>query len=309
MERGIAEFDDGRYELALIEYRKAYEVAPKNAFVNYEMALAYYNLGNIKKAQEFAKVAAKEDSESGVQGVVLLGTIYDEQGNTKKSIKTYEKAIKRFGDYYLLWFNLGVTYSSMADYDMAAKAFMKSANNRLDHTNSHYALASMMQLQGRRAEAMLPLYFFLMLEPNTDRSLQAATTLSDLWSEGVSRDGSGTINIDVSASEISNTIESSEIMVSMIQARTLANDSGSVMDLHKERGQALFPYLSDLEFPKRNDFYTQYYIPVFGKIGDSQYMEAFINYVFQAMDPEAKQWVNDNTESLEEFFTWLDEND
>ncbi|MEZ4722836.1 MAG: hypothetical protein R2813_13265 [Flavobacteriales bacterium] len=304
--------DEGKYELSLIEYRKALELDPKNTVLLYEMALSHYYLGERLKAEDFALQASKTSSETGMQAYILLGSIYDESGKPKKSINIYEKAIKEYGDYYLLWFNMGVTAMSMKDYDLAGEAFMHSANNRLDHANSHYALGSVMQIQSRRVEAMIPIYFFLLLEANTDRSVQAFTTLNDLWKQGVSSSESG-VSIDLNEATIKSRdpFGPAETLVSLIQAHELSveNEGKTEFELYVEKLDRLFSLLPELDFGKRHDFYTQYYIPFFGTIAESEYMETFVYYITQSSFEESKQWVNSHTEELAAFFDWLDENE
>jgi len=309
MERGIALHEEGKYELSLIEYRKALDLEPKNAFVNYEMALSYYFMSKMDKAEEHAKIASQEESETGVQGVILLGTLYDEQGKSKKSIKTYEDALKRFGDYYLIWFNLGVTYNGMNELEKAAHAFEMGAKNRLDHSSSHYALGTMKQLQGNRAEALVAMYFFLLLEPNSDRSAQAVTNINDMWTQGVSEKSATEISINLAPSKGNNPMDASELFISMLEAsRSLEENEGkSSFDLHQEKATKLFRFLAELDLGKRDDFYTQYYIPFFLKIAESDHMEALMHYVLQSSSPESLQWVKTHTDELDSFFTWLDE--
>lgn len=237
IDRGVDLHNQGKYELSLVEYRKALKLDNTNPLLNYEMALSYYYMGDKAKSEDHAVIAAKDLSESGVHAVILLGTIYDEQGKGKKSIKLFEKAAKKYSDYYLIWFNLGVTANGMGDYDLAAHAFEKAVNNRLDHGSSHYALGTMMQVQGRRAEAMLPLYFFLLLEPDSDRSRNALVTLNDLWSEGVSMEAGENVTITLSVPEDVNIgLQSSDMMISMLEvSKSLEQNVGkSEYELYEE---------------------------------------------------------------------------
>ena len=131
MERGIAYADNGQFDLSLLEYQKVFNEDPKNAWVNYEMALSHYYMGNKLRAEKFAKTAAKERSENGLQAIILLGAIYDERGEHNQSVKIYQKGLKSFGDYYLLWYNLGVTANTMQDFELAEEAFTSAIQNKL----------------------------------------------------------------------------------------------------------------------------------------------------------------------------------
>ena len=308
MTRGMVLYDEERYELALIEYKKALEIKPKDGFINHEVAMAYYQLGNNQEALNYAKKAGKEESESGVQAVMLIGTIHDNQGNTKKAIKTYKKSIKRFGDYYLLWFNLGVTYNVVGDYENAATAFENSIKNRLDHANSHHALASMKLMQGKRFEVLLPLYFYLLLRPQGELALKASTTIDGLWSQGVSIEDD-VITLNVGSGRVSQTVLGTEMLLSSIEAEVIQDSLNDNRLINQSRAAQLFTALADFDLDNRDDFYTQYYITLFSKIGSSQHMEAFVNYTSQPLSEEARDWVGTHTMELREFFIWLDELD
>lgn len=297
-------FDNGQYELALVEYRKLYEEDKKSAVLNYEMAAAHYYLENFDKSQSFAKAAMKETSETGVQAAILLGAIYDAKKQHKKSMKVYKKATETYGDYYLLWYNYGVTANGIGAYDKAAEAFGKSALNRLDHGSSHLALGTVYSNLGRRAEALVSLYFFLLLEPNGDRANTAWNTIDQLWEQGVKREADGDINMSMSMQRDPEAIPGSELMINMLQASMLGGEDkdGKMMP----RFQSLIRFLNEADLGERNDIYTNYYLPFFESVVFSEHMDAFAHYVQQQRVPTSAQWVVSHTEELEAFFDWLD---
>lgn len=311
MERGIAFHEEGKYELSLIEYKKALAMEPKNAWVNYELGLSYYYLGNAAKAKKHAEVAAREKSEHGLQAVILLGTILDEEGEEKRSVKVYKKGIKQYGDYYLLWFNLGVTANAMGDYELAQEAFEKAVGNKLDHASSHYALASIKMIQGRRPDAMLPLYFFLLLEPTSERSQHACSDLMELWNQGITVNNDTSISLTVNPPEKGEEegMQSADFYITILAASgTLEQNTGkSEFDLFRDHSKDFFNYLVNIDYGSRDDFWTRYYIPFFIRLGQSEHMDAFVHYISQSSNEESRHWVDKHTDELEEMFNWLDE--
>lgn len=315
MMRGIDYHENGQYELSLIEYQKALNLEPKNAFVNYEVALSHYYMGNKTRAEKFAKVASKEASENGLQAVVLLGAIYDERGEHKKSIKTYREGLKTFGDYYLIWYNLGVTANTMKDFELAEEAFLKSISNKLDNASSHYALASIMMQQNRRVEAIYPLYFFLMLEADSKRSEMAYTDILNLMQRGVqtSRDEDGKMVIQLQVLNPQNQEDlmgSGDFYLSMLQASAATKEEdNSPFEVFSSNSIDFFEYMAKQDAGERNDFYTTYYIPLFKKIAQSRHFDTFMHYISQSAYPESKTWIMSHTDELGEFFDWLDQLD
>lgn len=311
MNRGVAYADNQQYDLSLLEYQKAFNIEPKNAWVNYEMALSHYYMENKTRSEKFALVAAKEKSEIGLQAIILLGAIYDERGEHKKSIKTYKKGIKNFGDYYLLWYNLGVTANTMQDYELAQEAFLSAITNKLDHANSHYAVASIMMKQNRRPEALLPLYFFLLIEASTERSEMAFTDIKRLMERGVKtreENGEKVIELQVLNPEGESPMGQADLFLSMLEASktTEKNQGKSEFELFEENTTAFFKYMGELDFDDRKDFYTNYYIPLFSTIGNGEYTEAFCHYIRQRAYPDSQEWVSSHTMELSNFFDWLD---
>ena len=311
MKRGIDHSEDGSYELALLEYQKALGIEPKSGFVNYEIALAHYQMGNKTKALEYAKKAVKEDSEHGVQATIMIGTVHDELGNYNESVKAFKKGIKKFGNYYLIWFNLGVTANTARDFDLAEEAFLASIANRLEHVNSHYGLASVMMRQNRRVEALYPLAFFLMLEPNSDRSIMAYQDIHRLMKRGVSMNAGDTGNINITLNVASDKTEdrgyrSADLMMSMLQAaRTLDKGADSKHEAFKDNTASVFQYVSELELDQ-TDLYTSYYIPLFAALAGSEHFDTWCRYVRQNSDEQSATWVAENQEALSFMFDWLE---
>lgn len=312
MNRGIQHSERGSYELALLEYQKALDLEPKSGFVNYEMALAHYQMGNKTKALDFAKKAFKEESEHGVQATILMGTVHDELGNYKESVKVFKKGLKKFGDYYLIWFNLGVTANNARDFELAETAFQASIINRLEHVNSHYGLASVMMRQNRRVEALYPLAFFLMLEPNTERSVMAYQDVLRLMSRGVSMNAGDTGNINITLNVAGDNTEdkgyrSADLMMSMLQAaRTLERGNDSDTEVFQNSTEQVFKYVADLELEQK-DIYTTYYIPLFSALATSEHFDTWSKYVTQQSDASSSEWVRTNQDELAKMFDWLEE--
>lgn len=311
MQRGLDLHNQGKYELSLIEYNKALKMAPKSAWVNYEMAMSYYYMGKKEKALGHAKTGVKEKSENGVQCVVLLGTIYDELGKSKKSIKAYKKGVKDYGDYYLIWFNLGVSANGMGDLELAEKAFLKSASNKRDHASSHYALAAVKMQQGKKAEAMLPIYFFLLLEPDTDRSQRAYADLRDLWAQGVEKTDSNQISLTLAPMDGKKEDPSrmADFMVTLIEASSTLKENASKTEFeqYRDKTKKYFDFLTGLDFEGRQDLLTTYYIPFFGRLAKSEHMDAFTHFIRQSSSRESQDWIQSHADDLEALFVWLDE--
>ena len=310
MDQGLAYANEGKYDLALMQYQQALDLEPKNAFVNYEMAHAHFELGNKSKARKYAHKVAKDDADFGVQGIILEGTVWDDLGKPKKAIKTFDRGIKRFGDYYLLHYNKGVTAFANADFEVAEAAFVAAIYCKLDHADSHLSLARTMSAQGRITQTLYPLYFYLLLQPNAEvapllidrvKTLQAHPD-SVIQRLSKSKKKERVYPLD----DVMRTADM--LFLAFYASRSLERyNDWSEEQIDREILGALFLEINRIDFRDRSDLYVNYYIPFFGAIAKEGYMEACYHFMHQAASAASAQWVEENFTAVEAFFTWLDE--
>ncbi|MBL7473251.1 hypothetical protein [Robertkochia sediminum] len=78
-------------------------------------------------------------------------------------------------------------------YDSALNAF----TNNPSHSSSHLILSKIMDAKNLRIKAKLPLYYFLLLEPHTERAGLEYATLRGYLDQGVSKTTPTKINISI----------------------------------------------------------------------------------------------------------------
>ncbi|NQV51642.1 MAG: tetratricopeptide repeat protein [Flavobacteriales bacterium] len=310
MTRGIELHDQGHYDAAITEYEQALALKPKDAFVNYELALSHYYKEDYDKTIAYASVAAAEESESGLQAVILLGSVYDQTGDYKRSLKTLEKGIKTFGDYFLIWYNIGVTATGHEDFEKAEEAFVKAVNNKLDHTNSHFALGRILLAQDRRVEAVYPLLFCALLDPNSERSAIVYQSVEQAFGAGVVRENDTTTGITMTVGQKGEgqAIRSAELMMSMLEASRYLEkyDTLTEEEIDVEVMSSFLRFMAELDLGKRDDFFTNYYIPFFGAVAESEHMTSFYHFIRMSMYPSSQQWYDEHAQAMQDLFDWLD---
>lgn len=90
---GLLSFEQGKLESAVNYWSDALNSAPNDYVLNVNLGGAYFNLGQIKKAKEFARKGVALNPECA-NGQYVLGLIYEAEGNTKEAITSFEKAIQ-----------------------------------------------------------------------------------------------------------------------------------------------------------------------------------------------------------------------
>ena len=68
------------------------------------------------------------------------GEIYLEQKELKKAIEVYTNALKYYSDKYEIYYNLGICYSRINDFDIARKCFQKTVELNDDMYLAYYRL-------------------------------------------------------------------------------------------------------------------------------------------------------------------------
>ncbi len=120
-------FDMGRTEDALATISKSAEIDPENPRVLTAAGQIYANNGNCEKAIGYFKDAVKYDPNSSSAIRALASTYYD-CDDLDGAIVTYESAISKETNPKIkcdLYFNLGVLYNQVDDFEMAELNFQQ----------------------------------------------------------------------------------------------------------------------------------------------------------------------------------------
>ena len=306
---GIFYHDKKEYDKAIAEYTKALNVDPKSTLVHYELALTYSEIPDYKKALSHANKVLKQRDQHLVEAYMVKGNVLDEQGKTKKSIKLFNKALKETQGHYLLNFNLGINYFKLGQLDEATNQFIAAIQQNQLHSSSHLYLALAQKRKEEVVQSLLPNYYFLLLEPKSERAANAYKLLTETLSGDVSADpiDANQINILIDGND-DNPYASTEMMIGLLSAAMRTTEQ---QDIPKEvlfmtNSQAILGSLGSLEIP-RQDIWTEFYIPFFEKLTASDHFETFCNYILQGANASADKWCLEHPDEVESFFDWLNE--
>jgi Tfp pilus assembly protein PilF len=308
MDRGLAYADQGKYDLAIMEYNQARKALKKDGFINYEMAFAHYQMENLAVARKYARIASEEASEHGVQGCILNATILTRQEKPARAVRTVEKGLKRFGNYYLLYYNLGVAAYEAGDYDKASLAFQNAIRQRLDHAESHLGLARVCSAQERVVQAFFPLHFFLLLQPKHELAPKLIERINDFNNQLI--DSHSVVRVTKELKQHYPLDDQMRILdltyKAFYQSRHLI-DSNQNGNPYASFLEFFFSEASKITFHASDDLFINYYIPFFGAISKQGYMEVCYVYMYQSTFPDAEKWIKEHYDTLDALFSWLDE--
>lgn len=299
---------EGKYQKAIIEYKKALRTENNSTLANYELAYTYLIINEPKKTIKYCNRVLKTKSEKEVDALVIKGSALDNMGKSKKSIHVYKSAIKRFPSRFLLHYNLGITYYNNDQLPNAKEQFIKSIEIDKLQANSHYALGFLLNEIGYGAESMMSLYFFLMLEPNTDRSIEAHKLLMHIWKQNIEIDStlSNSLKIVINPKKNYNHFQSIDLLVSSIYARN-SGIAQNKKDEHEKLVSNTCSFFNLLGKYKGidNDFRMNLYINFFNDLFNANQVESFCYYISATSNRSiATHWLEANRDKIESFSEW-----
>lgn len=311
VQQGIQYHDNGEYDKAIETYMKALELNPKSTLVNYEIALSYFQKGNYKSAIEYSDNVLKQKSTHMLQAYLTKGSALDVLGKTKESIKLFEKAIKQKYGHYLLYYNLGLNYYNTNELDKAEENVIKAIELNSNHSSSHIMLANIHNNQGNSIQTLLATHYFLFLEPNSSRSIEAFQMLEENFGGNVSKDDTkpNTINIMLSVSD-NNEFGAAEMMVSLLEAsKSIEENKGKTDDeMFVENTESFFKIMGELKKEENNTIWWTFYTTFFYNLAKSSHLETYCNYISQSTNENSRKWLVVKEDKLADFDEWLKNN-
>ena len=311
VKEGIQYHNNKEYDKAIETYEKALETNPNSTLVNYEIALSYFSKGNYKEAVKHSDVVLKQDKDLLLQAYMTKGSALDMLGKTKESIKLFNKAIKKTEGHYLLYYNLGLNYYKISDLENAEENVIKAIDLNPNHSSSHLMLANINNKKGNSVQTLLSSHYFLFLEPNSQRSLDAYSMLQQNFGGNVTKDNEkpNTINILLSSNNDSQ-FGAAELMVSMLEAsKSLEENEGKSDDeMFVENTEKFFKVLGELKKKKNKEIWWTFYTTFFYDLAKSEHLETYCRYITQIGNENSKKWIEENTNALNEFDKWLKNN-
>ena len=306
---GIQYHDNRQFDKAIETYKTALEIEPNSALIHHEIALTYMYAKEYEKSIMHCDEIIKLDDKYLLQAYDTKGSCLDYLGEPKKAIKLFKKAIKKFGDYYLLYYNLGYTYYNLNEFDKAEEALINAINSKPDHASSHLLLAYLMMDKNQRVQSLLCLHYFLFLEPNSERAKIAYILLHEQFGGNVEieKNNPNQINIFFDPNQSETEFGAADLMISMLEASKFLeeNDGKSKEEMFIENTTSFFKVLEELKNKKNNGLWWEVYVPMFYDIAKSEHIDTYCYYISQSTNDKAIEWLNDNEAKIYQFDEWL----
>lgn len=304
---GVKLHDAGKFEEALGKYKEALKLDPDNSTANYEIAYTLSSSKSDKDAIPYLNKIIEGNSTNKGGAYDMLGSIYDNQGKTDKAIEYYKLGIKAQPEYQGLYFNLAITYSRLGKNEEALQYLTKSLQLNPKHASSHrlYALINMAD-SGNKICALLGYCNFLILEPNSQRSVKAYQDVRSILSSGsTKKDGVNNITINHNASEKDPDLGAASLALS-ISSLTPGIAGLAEADQLELQLKTIFGITGELsEKKKEKDFFWSFYADYFYKLSKSEFMPLIARIIgFSSNQEEKKKWITEHEQLLTDYSVW-----
>ncbi len=313
MLHGISDYESGKYENALSWFNQAYKINRESNKACYYLSLAHLALENYTDAATYSAKVIRRGGEHSEDAYLVNAGSWDNLGRHEKATKIYKQALKKWPTNYLIHYNLALSLHNDKKYAEAQEYATNAIEIYPAHTSSHILLAYIMFAQGERIQSMLPLYYFLLLEPEGDRSAAAYELLNNLWNQGLRQKGQRDIQLvqagykyaDFASSELSiSLIKSAENMENNNKEATL--NSNSLLVQFAQRNQAFFKILEEASLDK-NGFWWDFYVNFFSKLQNNKLTEPFSYYISTSRyNTDVLLWISGHPAHFQKFSTWME---
>lgn len=309
IQQGLELHDAGNYDQAIKMYEQAVKLDASASVALYEMAFSYFAKGAFLKSIKYADKVIDAKQGYRKEAYLVKGSALDNLGQVEEAIVIYEKGVNQFPYDYLLYYNLGIANYNLRNFAKSETALLKALELNPDHNSSHLMLAYLKTNEGKTVQAILPLYTFLLLEADSERSLDAYALLKELLLKGSENRVGQSKNRLIVVDTLENEFSTEDLYVSMLQAanKLEANQSKTEMENFVEFTQKLILLLKENRKGK-NGFWWTFYVDLFERLEKAGHLEAYCYYVsHQSGTEEVISWLENNKDQLENLAQWLSE--
>jgi hypothetical protein len=308
---GINYHDQGKYALAVLKYREALQIDKSSSLANYELAYTSLTIQKYDDAIFFSRKVIDQNKDLLEHAYLVLGSALDLKKLPWEAIEVYKEGLIKFPESNLLNYNLALTAFNQDKLELAEKSSIQAIYAKSTHGSSHLVLASVMQDKEERVKAILPMYYFLMLEPDSKRSLEIYKILRTLLVKGVEQKSEKEININLDYSSGHDSLfRSAETFLGLFAAsRSMeSNKDKSDYEFFAETNKSLFGILERSK-KENKGIWWDVYVSTLSDIIHSNNWEAFSYYISQSVNSEdVNDWIIKNPDKMAKFQTWMKSN-
>lgn len=293
IKQGIALNSQKQYAEAADKYKAALAAEPDNIQANYQMAFTLFSAGKNTEALPFIEKATHGPSPKfTAMAYSLMGSIYQGSNQLPNAITAYQNATKADSSNQRIYYNLGIAYFKSKQYDNAQATFEQAIMMDINDAGSTRMYALSAFHQNKRADAILGFSWFLLLEPNSNRSAEAFGNLQNILKGGRLKPEP---NYKLSAMVLKEAALQDDIVKKAFEWAAKSRYA-SPNDLLGGQLYAIFRLAS----ADRRIINTK-----LAQLAFSISMPTVARYISQSAKPESAKWLKDNPADVKNLEDWM----
>lgn len=293
IEEGVLLHDEKSYEEAIKRFLQVPESDTNYVYMLSELALTYNANEDYTKAIEIASANKDSNNEFRVHFMNILGSAYDDSGDPETAIAIYKEGLAVFPYDIQLHYNLALTLFQQKKYQEFYKIAQRGVKLNPFHIGLNILLGSYMEIEGSKAKAAMSYALALALEPANNAILVRINNLfKDAIKDFKSKPDKYPDFYDL------------ELLINS----NIANDTKFKTDIELRApvAQQLELIFESLKYQEESeDFYMQFYVPLYAALQSNEHENAFIHHILKSSDnKDVLRWLNRNEKELNSFFSF-----
>ena len=298
---GEALHKKGDYKAAIERWDRLIELNHDLEFTLFMKSKSLHAMKRYEKALETLEDLMKRFPKSVFmfQFIALQGSCYDHMGKHEKAIEILTAGISAYPNHPDLYYNLGETYRKMGKQDEAEKNFIRIVTLKYYYTDSHLALANLASANGEEVKSLLATYFFLLMEPHTERAAGPLAALKK------------TLNL-TGKKVPAKKGKKSEFSSLEKAIASIAAERGEKTDKETSEMASFIAATQDLftAFGKakkdRSGFWWDCYVGFYQRLAQTDHVKAFCYHLCRGSEnPEVKAWIDAHPTEMKEMMKWV----
>ena len=298
--KGVSLHDKGRYDEAISFYEQALKVNPNSMSATYEMSLSYLCLKDYNNALKFStKVINANFQPLLVDAYCVKSSALADLNKVGDAIKLLKEGVDRCGDEYLLHYNLGLSYFKLKDMKQAVVHLRKAIEIDTTHASAFLLYAYALNDSNKWIQSFLSFHFFLLLEPNTDRSKDAFSEMYDMLLT--------TLPVNSPKLLPEDGADQQKIYDYIQQHKPISNNPEIQFAFYENVTKKTLLMLNQLQDDSRRGLLWDFFVPIYSEILASGYIDTYCRYTSVSYFPSSLDWWKVNTNKVDKFITWFEE--
>jgi tetratricopeptide (TPR) repeat protein len=295
IEEGIVAHDQGDYDIAIQKYEEVLTSNPDNPLALYELSTTHFMKHDWQRSLRAALKGTEYDSPYKRLFYSVIGSCLSNMQRSKDAISVFKNALEHFPDDYMLHYNLGIAYYMIDQIGHSKKSFKKVLAKNPQHASSHLGLANSLYNENNEIPALLAYCRFLILEPNSQRTMVAQERVLSIIGTGVKEDtsGGGDVNINVYTNTPTSEGDFGTVRFSLSMLTAMAITENPDQDEAKKVSDifnSLFKLMAEqTQREEKTGFGWEFYVPYFIELQSRGFVETFIQHIFQLEDADEMQ--------------------